>query len=230
VPLTLSRLIDARRAWIVLAVALACSFVATLYFSRGTTFSGDEMVWVITSPALDLSTLLTPHGGHLQLVSRSVYKVMLELFGLSYLPYRVLTALAVCLAATLLFVWLKRRVAPVVALLPCLVLLFFGSDPLHSLQGNGFTIVFSIAMGLAGLLLIEHNSRRADIGAAVALTVGVATYSVAIPLWPPRSCCCCRGPTGDASGYPRFRPSCTCAGQYGVAWPSTRQKVATQSS
>lgn len=173
-------LVTLRRAIWILGVAMVASVAATMFFSRGTTFSGDEMVWVITSPSLDLTTLFTGHGGHLQVVSRGVYKILLELFGLSYLPYRLLTAATICLSVGLLFVWLKRRVPPAVALLPCLVLLFFGSDHLHVLQGNGFTILFAMSMGLVAMLALERNDRAGDLVAAVALVVGVATYSIAL--------------------------------------------------
>ncbi|HTU14261.1 MAG TPA: hypothetical protein VMF31_03620 [Solirubrobacterales bacterium] len=165
----------------VLGIAMVVSIFATLYFGRGTTFSGDEMVWVVTSPQLDLDTALQPHAGHLLLVSRLLYAPLLDLFGLDYLPYRILTVLSVCLTVGLLFVYLRRRVPEVVALVPCLVLLFFGSDHLHMLQGNGFTICFSLAMGLLALLMVERDDRAGDVIASIALVAAVATYAVGLP-------------------------------------------------
>jgi len=160
---------------------MALALAAMLWFGRGTTFSGDEMVWVVTSPGLDLDTALQPHAGHLLLVSRLAYAPLLDLFGLDYLPYRVLTGLSVCLTVGLLFTYIRRRVPDAVAIVPCVVLLFFGSDHLHTLQGNGFTICFSLAMGLLALLAIEREDLLGDAVAAVALTVAVATYAVGIP-------------------------------------------------
>lgn len=160
---------------------MVLSAIAALYFSRGTTFSGDEMVWVVTSPDFSIETAFSAHAGHLQVVSRVLYWPLLEIFGLEYLPYRLLTVLSIWLMVGLLFIYMRRRVPDPVALIPCIVLLFFGSDHLHILQGNGFTICFSLAMGLLALLMLERNTDRGDICAAIALTVAVATYAVGLP-------------------------------------------------
>ena len=81
----------------------------------------------------------------------------------------------------LLFAWGRERVGDYVALAPCLVLLFFGSDYRHLILGNGFTVVFAIALGLAALLLLERDSRRYDVLACAALCLGVLTYTTALP-------------------------------------------------
>ena len=165
----------------ILGAAMVVSVVSTLYLGRGTTFTGDEMVLLVTSPGLDFDTALQPHGGHLLLIPRLVYAPLLEAFGLSYVPYRVLTVLSVCLAVGLLFTWLIRRIPAYVALVPCLVLLFFGSDHLHMLQGNGFIICFSLAMGLLAMLMLEREDSKGDLIACVALVVAATTYSVGLP-------------------------------------------------
>ena len=156
-------------SWLILAAGMIVSIAVTLYFGRGTTFSGDEVAWVVTSPNLDLQTALYPHGGHLELVSRVTYSVLLNVFGLDYLPYRLLTAVAVCLTSGLLFAWLSSRVPRVVALVPCFILLFFGSDPLHALQGNGFTVLLAISLGLAALLALQRDDHAGDLAASVLL-------------------------------------------------------------
>ena len=160
---------------------MAVSAFAMLYFSRGTTFSADEMVIVVTTPDFDVRTALQPHAGHLLLIPRLVYWPLLNIFGLDYLPYRMLTAGSVCLTVGFLFTWLIRRIPEWVALVPCLILLFFGTDHLHVLQGNGFVICFALAMGLLALLQLERGDRRGDVVACVALVAAAATYSVGLP-------------------------------------------------
>ncbi len=64
---------------------MAAGAAVTLYVGRGLTFTVDELVFFADSPNLDLQTALEPHGGHLTLTSRVVYKVVLEVFGSSYL-------------------------------------------------------------------------------------------------------------------------------------------------
>ncbi|MGK2954901.1 MAG: hypothetical protein ACSLFI_04425 [Solirubrobacterales bacterium] len=162
-------------------MAMVVSIFATLYFGRGTTFSGDELVLVVTSPDFDLRTAFQPHAGHLVVIPRLVYYALLNLFGLDYLPYRILTVLSVCLTVGLLFTWLIRRVPRLVALVPCLILLFFGTDHLHMLQGNGFIICFSLAMGLLAILMAERGDLLGDVFACGSLLAAVATYSVGLP-------------------------------------------------
>ena len=155
--------------------------VLMIWFGRGLTFTGDELIWFVESPDLHLGSAFEPHGGHLTFTSRVVYKAMLEVFGASYLPFRLLTVAAVLLAVGLLYIYAKRRVGSLAALAPCLILLVFGSDPLHSLNGNGFTVVGSLACGIGALLALERDDLPGDLGAFALLCLGVATYTVAIP-------------------------------------------------
>lgn len=173
--------IGPRRAWMAAGVAALISVIAIMVLGRGTTFTGDELVWIIASPGMDLKVALTGHGGHLQLVPRTVYRLMIEVFGLSYPPYRLLTALTVAGTGLLLFRHLLTRVPPLVALVPAVLVMFLGSDPLHLIRGNGFTIVFAMACGIAALLLVERRERRTDVAACAVLVLGAATYSVTLP-------------------------------------------------
>ncbi len=160
---------------------MAAGAALMIWFGRGLTFTGDELIWFAESPDLHLSSALEPHGGHLTFTSRIVYKAMLEVFGAGYLPFRLLTVGAVLLAVGLLYVYAKRRVGALAALAPCLVLLVFGSDPLHSLNGNGFTVVGALACGIGALVTLERDDLPGDLCACALLCLGVATYTVAIP-------------------------------------------------
>lgn len=172
---------DPRIAAVVLGAAMLVSFVYCLWVTRGTTFSGDELTWVALSPSMDLKGALTPHSGHLVLVSHTLYKLVLGTIGTHYLFFRVLTLITVYVAAGLLFVYGSRRVGPWLALAPSVVLVFFGSDTGHLLQGNGFTIMLALACGVLALLALEGNSGRGDVVACLALCLGVLTYTVALP-------------------------------------------------
>ncbi len=172
---------DSRIAVAILGLATLVSLVYCLWVTRGTTFSGDELTWVAFSPATDFKVALEPHSGHLVLVSHLLYKLVLETIGSDYLTFRLLTLFSVYLSVTFLFVYARRRVGPWIALAPCLVLLFFGSDTGHILQGNGFTIMFAIACGMLALLALERDSTSGDIVACLALCLGVVTYTVALP-------------------------------------------------
>ncbi|MGK2955045.1 MAG: ArnT family glycosyltransferase [Solirubrobacterales bacterium] len=172
---------DPRVATAILAAASALSLIAVLYFGRGTTFSGDESTWVAATPDIDFTTIFTPHGGHLLALTRVVYWPILEFFGLGYLPFRLLSFGAVLLTVWLLYIYGRRRSDHFVALAPCIVLLFFGSDFLHLFQGNGFTVMISMALGIAALLCFERGDRRGDLLACLWLTIGIFAYSTILP-------------------------------------------------
>jgi hypothetical protein len=173
--------LDRRIAPGLLALAMLASAALSLYLARGTTFSNDELHWVVAAPDLTLRSALDPYVGHLVLVPKLVYKVILETIGSSYLTFRLLTLLALFVSVSLLFIWARRRVGDWLALAPCLVLLFFGSDGSHVLQGNGFTILTALACGVGALLALEKDSRAGDLLACLLLCLGAATYTVALP-------------------------------------------------
>ncbi len=169
-----------RVAWLGLGLAMAGSAALILYFSRGLTFTVDELVWFMQSPHLDLHTALEPHGGHLTLTARLVYKAMFEIFGDSYLPFRLLVAATLLVTVAVFFLYAKRRVGGLVALAPCLVLLVFGSDSLHVLNGNGFTVIGALGCGIGALLALERRDTVGDLLACGLLCLGLATYTVAL--------------------------------------------------
>ena len=166
---------------IVLAAAMLASAAFSLWLSRGTTFTGDELNWIIDTPGLDLDGTLQPHSGHLILVARLLYDAILHVSGVDYLPFRLLTVGSVLLTAGSFFVFAERRIGALAALAPTLVLLFYGSDHNHALQGAGFTVVFPLASGIGALLALEREDRAGDIAACALLVLGLATYSTGIP-------------------------------------------------
>lgn len=169
-----------RVAPLLLGLGMLVSLVYVLAITRGTTFSNDELIWVINAPNFGWGNAFDPQNGHLLLIGRFVYKVLVEAVGVDYLTFRLLTLVAVFLATALLFAYARRRVGDYLALAPCAVMLFFGSDWMHLLQGNGFTIMFAISCGMLALLAIERESTAGNLVACLALCAGVATYSVAL--------------------------------------------------
>lgn len=169
---------DPRNPVRVLVAATVAAAGLILVLGRGTSFSADEVVFLATAPDLNLRTVLEPHGGHLLAITRLVYKAIAEANGLDYLPFRVLALATVIAMVWLLFAWARRRVDPWVAALLCMVLLFLGSDFLHTFHGNGFTVLSSICFGLAALLAFDRGDRRGDAWACAFLVLGVLSYSV----------------------------------------------------
>ena len=168
-------------AWLLLGAAMAAALALILWLGRETTFSIDELVWFVGTPDLGLDDALAPHGGHLVLTSRLVYKAVLETLGSGYEPFRLLSGGAVLLTGALFFAYASRRVGKLAAFAPTLILLVFGSDHVHVLVGNGFTVLLAISCGLGALLALDRGDRRGDLGACALLCLGVLTYTVALP-------------------------------------------------
>ncbi|MCB0828655.1 MAG: hypothetical protein KDB62_07610 [Solirubrobacterales bacterium] len=171
---------DPRLVFGLLGLATLASLVYCLWATRGSTFSGDELTWVTLSPQMDLGQALEPHSGHLVLVSHLLYAWILDTLGSNYVIFRLLTLATVYISVWLLFFWARKRVGDFLALAPCVVLLFFGTDTGHLLQGNGFTIMLAVACGMAALLALERDSRSGDLVACLALCLGVVTYTVVL--------------------------------------------------
>lgn len=170
-----------RAAWTLFGVAAIIAAGLILWFGRDTTFSVDEMDLFMETPDLDLRGAFEPHVGHLILTTRILYRAIFSTFGVGYLPFQLLTVGVVILNAGLFLAYASRRIGKLAALAPALVLLVFGSDPLHVLAGNGFTIIGALACGLGALLALDRGDRKGDVIAAGLLCLGVVTYSVALP-------------------------------------------------
>jgi hypothetical protein len=169
---------DAQVYWALVA-AMVASAAFSLWLSRDTTFTGDELNLIIETPGLDLRDALEPHSGHLILLPRLLYDAILHVSGVAYLPFRLLTVGSVLLTAGLFFVFAARRIGALAALAPTVVLLFYGSDHNHALQGAG--VIFPIAAGIGALLALEREDRAGDLTACLLLTIALATYSTGIP-------------------------------------------------
>ncbi len=170
-----------RLCWGVLVVAMAIAAGLILYLNRGTTFFTDELTWFQTSATLDSPRdVIAPHNGHLIAVTRLAFKGILETIGAEYLAFRLLHVGAVLLAGALFFALAKRRIGALPALAPTLVVLFLGSAWTHVVVPQGFTIVLSVAAGLAALLALERGDRRGDAAACALVVLSIATYTIGL--------------------------------------------------
>ncbi len=166
---------------LVLVIAAIGSAALLLWLNRGTTFYFDEMNWFsdLSRPA-DLASILHPHNSHLIGTARLMFLAIAELFGPDYVVVRIIAAASVLLSSALLYVWARRRIGAAWALLPAILLLFYGSAWQHVAGPIGFTITFSIALGLAALLVLERNDRRGDVLACVFVSLSVFTYTIGL--------------------------------------------------
>lgn len=169
--------VDAR---VVLAVATVGALALDLWAGHGTSFSTDEIDWFAATPGLDVRHALAPYNGHLILGTRLAYDLLFHVFGVAYLPFRVLGLVSAIATSWLLFVFTARRVGRTVALAPSLILLVYGSDTNHLLLGNSIQDLTPLWLGIGSLLALERDDRLGDVIACALLLAAVATYSTGL--------------------------------------------------
>ncbi len=174
---------ESRLAIGVFALLALYAFVHLYRKGYDTTFYYDEWEFVLGRHGGGLHSFLEPHNEHFSLVPVAIYKLLFATAGLKhYAPYRIVLLVAHLITASLLFAFARPRVGNALALATAALLLFLGAgfeDVLWPFQ-IGFTA--ALAFGLGALLLLERDSRRADVGASVLLMLSIASASIGIPI------------------------------------------------
>ncbi len=167
--------------WLLLGAAIVVAAAFVFWLERGGTFAWDEFPWAEEAGLQPISSFFQPYGGHLIALPYFVYWAVLKTFGWSFVVFSILQVVGLSAIATLVYIYAKRRLGPILALAPPLVLLFFGSswlvlmEPMMSLQ-----FLLAIGPGLAAIVLLEHEGRRSDIAACVLLCLSLAAFSMSV--------------------------------------------------
>ena len=175
-----------RRTWdpvlLLLAAAAAASAALLLAWGSKLTFLLDEWEFLLYRPGFNAHSILSPHGEHISIAPILIYKALQETAGMSSsLPYLAVSVALFLTASILLFVYLRRRVDPWLALLATGVVLFLGPAYEDLLWGFQMGFMGSLACGLGALLLLERGDRRGDWLACALLTVGLTFSSLGLP-------------------------------------------------
>jgi hypothetical protein len=166
-----------RLARATLLVAMAASAATILILGRGLWFWADEVDWLVAGDDFGLRSLLTPHASHLIAIPRIIYEGIPRVFGVDYLPFRILALACLLACAAQAFVLIRRRVGSLPAVAGAIVLLFFGSAEEIVLSPIGIPFVLSIALGLAALLAVERRDLRGDVGAMALLALAILSHT-----------------------------------------------------
>ena len=168
--------------WLLLASAMSLSAALLLAWGSQLTFLLDDWEFLLYRPGFSAHSILAPHGEHISIAPVLIYKALLETAGMSSsLPYLAVSVGLFLATAFLLFLYLRRRVDPWLALLAAGIVLFLGpafDDLIWDFQ-MGFN--GSLAFGLAALLMLERGDRRGDLAACGLLSVGVTFSSLELP-------------------------------------------------
>jgi hypothetical protein len=170
-----------RGAFAVLGLAMALAAALTLWWLRGTTFAIDELGYLVARRGWEASTLLEPHNGHLILTHLLVFKATVEVFGAgSHLPFTLLSLAAQLGVGALVFELVRRRLGPLVALIPAVLVLFFGAGWEVMMNPAGLSNQLALIAGLGMLLSLERGDRRGDVGACLLLAFALSSHTLGL--------------------------------------------------
>jgi hypothetical protein len=175
-------------AWILLGVAMCISATWLMIAGKDLNFSGDDIFYYarlvdhngLVSQSSGLEYFLAPHNGHLQLLGKLIYRGLFLTVGTDYTVFRVMEIAAVFVSVLLFFILARRRVRPLAALIPSVLLLFFGYGEGSFLWPFNIHTIGALAFGLGALLALERDDRRGDLGACALLILAVSTVEVGL--------------------------------------------------
>lgn len=182
------KLDEHRMAWALLGIAMAISATWLMIAGKDMTFSGDDIFYYarlvtkngVTEQMGGLEYFLAPHNSHLQLLPKLMYRGIFLTIGADYTVFRAIEVGAVFLSVLLFFILARRRVRPYAALIPCVLLLFFGYGEQTFLWAFSIHTVGALVFGLAALLALERGDRRGDALACALLVLAVCTVELGV--------------------------------------------------
>jgi hypothetical protein len=162
---------------------MAIALALLLWIGRGTGFVYDEWYFWARYYPVTLGNLLEPGNGNLVLLPVALYKVVIAIAGVAYVPYRVVEALSV-VAVAVLFYFTTRAGDPRrawIALGPAILLAYFGTSWDAVDTPLGIPSLFGLIFGLAAMITVERNTVRGDLATLGLLTAGLASFTTAVP-------------------------------------------------
>lgn len=170
------RLPAERAVHIVFGIAVVATFVYALWVTRHYYFWVDD--WRLVSQSGSVGGIVGDYNGHLSVVILGIYRVLIEIFGFSYLPFRVVGL--VCLLAVPVSYYLtnRRQMSPALAALLGLSLLAGENISFLALELNHYLALVG-GIGCASAL---NRGRRGDpwLAAGLALSLAAAGGGLAV--------------------------------------------------
>jgi hypothetical protein len=166
---------------VLLGAALLASAALLADLMHGLTFFQDTWEFLMNRHELSVDALLKPHNEHIVAIPAALQLLGLKLFGMtSATPEYVLLVVALLVTATLLFVYVRRRVGPWPALMAAALLLFLGPAWWDILWPFELGFVGSLLFGIAMLLALDRDDRKGDIAACVFLVLAAGFSSLGV--------------------------------------------------
>jgi hypothetical protein len=168
------------------ALVATVAFVLFLVVGRRQSFFLDDWDFLAHRDGGDIRDLLRPHNEHWSTLPILVYRGLWWLFGVrSYLPYQLLVVLLHVTAAFLLRVVMRRaEVGPWIATAAASLFVLLGAGYENILWAFQIGFVASLVLGLAHLLLADHDGpiNRRDWFGLLAGFAGLLCSGVAVTM------------------------------------------------
>jgi len=172
---------EQRLAWILLAAAMAVAVPLLFWLQRDLTFDGDSINWILLSEFGSSNAFITPYGGHLILTPLLIYRGVLDLAGASYTAMGVVQVALLLTLSVLVYEYGRRRLSPLLALPPAIILLFLGSSSSVLIQPMiGIQFLCALVPGLAGLLALERGDTRGDFAACALFSLAAVGFEMGL--------------------------------------------------
>jgi len=179
---------DERLALLLLAAAMCVSAAWMMIAGDGLTFVNDDIFYyaqflvhgATIAPSHGAEYFLAPSNGHLQVLGKLIYRGIFEVFGANYAVFRAFDVAGVMVCVGLFYAHARRRVGPLVALVPCLSLLFLGYAWESFLWAFDLHTIYALALGLGAVLALQREDRRGDVLACILLILSIAMIELGL--------------------------------------------------
>lgn len=168
--------------FVALGIVVALATALVLDSTSGLWFFNDEWNYILFRLPITPSSYLDDVNGQLVAGGVGLLQLLYRVFGLtSYEPYRIFLVCVQAVFGVVSFVYLRRRIGNLGALVAVTLLLFLGAAWEDLLWPVQFLFYVPLVMTLAALMLVERKTRAGDAGCAACLVVGLTTSFFGIP-------------------------------------------------
>ncbi|HEY2055923.1 MAG TPA: hypothetical protein VGH14_18470 [Solirubrobacterales bacterium] len=166
---------------VVLGGALSVAALMLVAAGRHFTFFQDSFDFLLYRRSWNADSFLTPWNEHIVAIPVLITKVLLAVFGMSSsTPEQIFMGLTVLAAPVLLFVWMRRRIDPWLALILGVLFLFLGSAWPVTLWPFEDFFTLPVVFGLAMLLLLEREDAKGDAWACAMLVAATLSSTLGL--------------------------------------------------
>jgi hypothetical protein len=179
--LGLKRLDLDRIAIPVMGLAVLASGLLLYHLTRGSSFWGDDWLWITTRRTNTVATFLSPYNGHLSVLPIVIYRLMFDAFGIdSYSPYRLLVIVFSLIIGLLTFEFARPRVGPFLAMLVAALVLFEGPGWQDTMWTFQIGWELALGLGMAALIMLDRRTTSADILACAFTFLSICSTSFGV--------------------------------------------------